>query len=326
MAVLNLPELLDNYVKTQDKEAYSSLIVGDYQKAERIYRQQYERLRLAEEQLPAGDKYHKGSPLFNLGISLIFQKKILEGFQKIALAYIEDLLNFPRIDDAQTAPASRTLRSYQLITAESLNQITTLANQARTDGRVPKNPEEILRAYREAQDRDISENITAEGILENPITIEQLEPLITKQLDDVGPKEKRVFVGGNYLNIAILRFIAAQIESIDDYKAVIPIDLPELAADDDHLIHDTSLKYLEGCSKAIFEVSVSDGHLMEIEKANTLPDLNVILVYQKTKEGSGPKITRMLMTTNFTKNGYLNFSELTRIISEFLNDQETDNP
>jgi hypothetical protein len=75
MTVVKLPNGMETFVNNQNKEAYSNLIVGDYQKAERIYKQQYEQIRSVEKELPAGDKYHKGSQLFNWGISLFFNKR-----------------------------------------------------------------------------------------------------------------------------------------------------------------------------------------------------------------------------------------------------------
>jgi len=319
MAVISLSAELKAKMKEMEREAYSHLVAGDYGGAEQIYQQQYETLRVGEKQLTSGDKYHKGSPLYNWGIALLLQNKVLFGFQKIALAYIEDLLDFSTVDGALEAPAFKTLRSYPLVEQAFLDQMKTLATQRRMENRVPRDPAEIRREYRDAGQVDLSSTFTVENVRNTPITIDQLAPLLEEQMKNLGPKEKRVFVGGNYRNIALLRYIAAHVENIDYYKAVIPIDLPKLSSEPyDHIIHDISLKYLEGCSSAIFEVSISDGHLMEIEKASTISNLRVVLVFQAVKEGDEPKITRMLMTTNFEKRGYRNFTELATALGEFL--------
>lgn len=252
-----------------------------------------------------------------------YRKESLEGFQKIALAYIEDLLNFDSVESALGAPAYKTLKSYPLISFGFLERLKELAIRRRAQNRVPRDPEEIIHEYREQGYADLPSTFTARRVKETPITIEQLKPLIEDQLEKLGPKKKRVFVGGSYKNIAVLRYITHQIvENIDDFKVVLPIDLPKLSAETyDHLTHDVSMEYLKGCSYAIFEVSVSNGHLMEIERASDMTErrvLKVFLVFQRTRTEDEPMITRMIITTNFQKRGYRNFTELTTEIGRFL--------
>ena len=157
-------------------------------------------------------------------------------------------------------------------------------------------------------------------VSENLITIKQLKPLIQSQLESFGPKGKRVFVGGSYRNIALLRYIAYQIvQNFDDFKAVLVADLPKLSSEAyDHLTHDISMEYLKGCSHAIFEVSISNGPLMEIERANDIAGLKVVLVFQRTRTEEEPTITKMVTTTHFRKIGYRNFAELTTELGRFL--------
>jgi len=319
MKIIQLPDELATKFMQMEQEAYSYLVAGDFSRAERVYKQQYDIFKSEEQRLSRDEKYHKGGPLHNWGISLLLQKRILEGFQKISLAYIEDLLNFPTVENALEAPAYKTLRSYPLISNEFLERLRELATRRREQNRVPREPEEIMREYRREGYADLPSTFTVERVRETPITIDQLKPLIEDQLEKRGPKEKRVFVGGSYKNIALLRYIAYQIENFDDFKAVLPIDLPKLSAETyDHLTHDVSIEYLKGCSYAIFEVSVSNGHLMEIERANDIADLKVALFFQRTRAEDEPMITRMIMTTNFQKTGYRNFTELTIEIGRFL--------
>ncbi len=306
-----------------EKEAYSFLVAGDFSRAEQVYKRQYEILQTEEQKLPPNDKFHKGGPLHNWGISLLLQNRILEGFQRITLAYIEDLLDFATVDDAINAPAFKTLRSYSLISADFLSRLKELAITRREQNVIPRNPEDVMHDYRAAGHTDLPSSFTIEKLRTAPITIEQLRPLVEEQLKEIGPRENRVFVGGSYKNIAVLRYIAYQIvENIDSLKAVLPIDLPKLSAEPyDHLAHDLSMEYMKGCSFAIFEVSVSNGHLMEIERAVDLKKRNVlkvVLVFQKTKPGDEPYVTRMIITTDFEKRGYRNFTELTTEIGDFL--------
>lgn len=311
--VWELSPALAKRFRQMEQEAYSHLVAGNFEEAEKIYKQQYEIFRLKEQRLSVDEKYHKGGPLHNWGISLLFQKKNLLGFQKITLAYIEDLLDLPNIDDALVALAYKTLRSYPLISDEFLDRLKKLAIQRREQNRIPRDPEEVMREYRKKGYTDLAS-------LEKPVTLEQFIPLIQSQLEGLGPREKRVFVGGSYRNIALLRYIAFQIvQNFDDFKAILPIDLPKLSSETyDHLTHDVSMEYLEGCSYAIFEVSTSNGHLMEIERASMIRDLEVLLVFQQRKADYEPAITKMVLTTNFKKEGYQNFAELTTKIGRFL--------
>jgi len=172
--------------------------------------------------------------------------------------------------------------------------------------------------YREGY-ADLSASFTVERVRENPVTIDQLKPMIQDQLRKIGPKGKRVFIGGSYRNIALLRYIAQIVENFDNFKAIIPIDLPRLSSRSyNHLIHDVSMEYLKGCSYAIFEVSVPNGHLMEIERASTIKNLKALLVFQQCKPDDKPMITRMVLTTNFQKEGYENLTQLTTKIGRFL--------
>jgi hypothetical protein len=76
---------------------------------------------------------------------------------------------------------------------------------------------------------------------------------------------------------------------------------------------------MQKCRYAIFEITVTNGHLMEIERAKDFKNLKVILVYQAMDPARPPSITRMLMTTSFEKFGYTNFIQLVSVLDSFLN-------
>lgn len=85
---------------------------GKFQEAEKLFENQYKLIRSYEEKLPEAQRYHKGSPLHNWGISILLQndsRRIKEGYTKIFLAYIEDLLDFDDIEQVRAFPAYRTL-------------------------------------------------------------------------------------------------------------------------------------------------------------------------------------------------------------------------
>jgi hypothetical protein len=314
------PELVEKSER-MEREAYSHLVAGNFAQAENIYREQYLLFESEEQKLRANQKYHKGGPLHNWGISLLFQNRLLEGFNKITLAYIEDLLDFPTIEEAFNAPAYKTLKSYPLISGEFLVSIKEIAENRRRERSEPRNPQEILDSLHTAGVPDLSSKLTPEETTKTPMTIKQMREIIKGILEGGGTKKRRVFVGGNYKNIALLRYIKSLVEEIDDFKGILPIDLPTLSSDKfDHLIHDMSIECLKNCAYAIFEVSVSDGHLMEIEWANSRKALRnrILLVYQQTAPNAKPPITRMVLTTRLKKWSYKDFKELQQKIRQFL--------
>src|SRR5208283_888673 len=98
-------ELLQK-INSIESKAFTALIISDFVSAGELYGEYYKILRNEEdEKLPKDKKYHKGTPLHNWGIALINQGKIVEGFERIILAYVEDLLNSPDPKDAFNAPA-----------------------------------------------------------------------------------------------------------------------------------------------------------------------------------------------------------------------------
>jgi hypothetical protein len=176
---------------------------------------------------------------------------------------------------------------------------------------IPKNPEEVLEPIEEET-----------KILEQPteLTYKQVKPLVEKWLEEKGSNEKRVFIGGNYRNIALLRCIKRIVEDFM-FVPVMPIELTETSKPEyEQFIHDVSMEILGECSFAIFEVTFSNGHLMEIERANDYEHLKKILVYQITQSGEKPTVTGMLMTNKFKKLGYRNLTELSTEIKSFLED------
>jgi len=305
-----------------EQGAYSHLVAGNFAQAENTYKGQYELLRAEEQRLEPEQKYHKGASLHNWGVSLLLQNRLLEGFGKITLAYIEDLVDSDNIEDAFKAPAYKTLRSYPLISEQFLFQIKQIAAERKKQQDALRDPQEVLNALRTTRVPDLTSSLTPEETTKTPMTIKQMREILKSILNNLAPKKRRVFVGGNYKNIALLRHIKSVVEQVDSFKAILPIDLPSLSSDKfDHLVHDMSIECLRGCSHAIFEVSISDGHLMEIEWANGRKAFKnkVLLVYQQTTQNARPTITRMLLTTKLKKWSYKDLKELEQKIRQFLN-------
>jgi len=144
---IEFPPDLKEAFQELENAALTFIVSKYYSGAESIYETQFRILTAREMELQANEKYHKGGPLHNLGVSLILQGKLAEGFNKITLAYIEDLLDTKRIEEALGAPAYLALRSYPLIAAEYLERLMELARTRREKNEIPRNPEDLLKEY-----------------------------------------------------------------------------------------------------------------------------------------------------------------------------------
>jgi predicted nucleotide-binding protein len=118
----------------------------DFAEAETLFEEYYSIMRAYEEDLPRGQRLHKGTPLHNWGISILLQEepqRIQEAVEKIFLAYIEDLLDFDTIDEVHSAPAYKTLVTSPL-GVDILNLAQSRVEELKNTGVIPKDPEEVL--------------------------------------------------------------------------------------------------------------------------------------------------------------------------------------
>jgi len=311
--VVGFPSKFGEKIAKKSLEGVAQLFKGYAPEAETIFRTLYSDIRKKENRLPKGQRFHKGASLYWWGMSLLLQEpsdKVSKGYEKLLLAFIEDLLDYPSYKKARKAPACKALRKNPAIGKPLLDLVQRQVENIRAKHQVPKNPEEVLRPLSDE----------AQEALDQPIevTLNQVKPALGEWLKEKGPKEKRVFIGGNYRNIAILNYIDKVVGDIN-FVPIMAINFPETSKPTyEKLIHDISIEMLRKCSFAIFEVTFSDGHLMEIERAKDFTNLKTILVYQIKKRGERPTVTSMLMTNKFEKKGYRNFTELTVEINYFL--------
>jgi AAA+ ATPase superfamily predicted ATPase len=134
-----------------------------------------------------------------------------------------------------------------------------------------------------------------------------------------GKEDNRVFVGGNYDEMPVLREIA---RFVSECKKI-----PILAYDFDvpkDKINEYDLKLLHRCRYAIFEVTLPDGHHYEIA-AGLQYNVNEHLLYQVRDESREvpSTVTSMLRTLNVqgirpTHFGYLTFAEAKDYIHKVL--------
>jgi hypothetical protein len=126
-----------------------------------------------------------------------------------------------------------------------------------------------------------------------------------------GTWDKRVFVGGDYDHLSILREIQdAVIRS--GFQPILPYDFLVPA----NLIHHHDLMLLHCCRLAIFEVSSPAGQLMEIERAKDY-DVNAILFYTD-RDGPPHSLTSMVLTAGYAMQPYSDISDLKKKVASWL--------
>lgn len=139
--------------------------------------------------------------------------------------------------------------------------------------------------------------------------------MIPYTLDNIpGLFEKRIFIGGNYDNCAVLREIADIVRELG-YQPIIALDFDASKEE----VRSYDLRLLSNCKYAIFEISFSDGHLIEIERSGDYK-VQALLVYQvrDDKREPPPGASLMVLGTAHPRFGYLDFKELGEYLLTFL--------
>jgi len=146
------------------------------------------------------------------------------------------------------------------------------------------------------------------------ISIEDAKPYNIDKI--LGNLENRIFVGGNYDNMVLLREICKIVSSLGFQ--------PILAWDFDvplYEIHDYDLRLLHNCKYAIFEVSAPAGELMEIEKIRDW-NITTLLLYQ-VRDPHNPSppssLTSMLKTFKYNKLTMEWYSDIDELKEKILN-------
>lgn len=131
--------------------------------------------------------------------------------------------------------------------------------------------------------------------------------------------EKRVFIGGNYKNIALLREVYKFVEQ-NKFQPILVADftIPEEKE------NEIALFLLKNCKFAIFEMSTSSsgGELMELERTKDYKNITLVL-YQIIYSDLEADVPRMIKSLKKIKNNleiwaYPNLRELKNTISQWL--------
>jgi Flp pilus assembly protein TadD len=136
-----------------------------------------------------------------------------------------------------------------------------------------------------------------------------------------GPKERQVFVGGNYDFMPILHFIADCVDACptaqEPFIGVLPFEYEEIPVE--RTLEEDIQDLLE-CRHAIFDVSDLGGQLPEMwEAKRNLDKKNIIIVYPVRKRRNVPRRgRRTILSFGLHHFGYTTLDELRTVVWRFL--------
>jgi len=130
-----------------------------------------------------------------------------------------------------------------------------------------------------------------------------------------GKVENRVFVGGSYVLMPILRRIEKTVEAYG-FQPIIAydFDIPR------NMTRDYTLRLLYQCRYAVFEVTLENGHMVEIVRASGFRELRILQVYMALNEDREPPKTMSIMVWQAEPppQSYLTIDELDERVKAFL--------
>lgn len=273
------PELQAKY-HDHERKSIDFLEKKDFDLSEKEYRTLLSKIIEAQ---GTTDRYHKGGPYHQIGYILFLQKKYDEALKFFQYAFIEDSITEPSFP--HWPAAQNLMKVYGISYSELFTQFNKIRNDYNSHN-IPQDPEEYLVHY-VSTGKKIS-------------------------------KENKVFVGGNYKNIALLRYIEDIITNLN-LGPILPINFSEERSE---YIYLHSMLLLEDCGYAIFEITFDAGHLMEIERVlgkEFIPRENILLLFQqRSRCQKDHYITKMLMSPDIKLQGYTNVKDLDEIIRDFF--------
>lgn len=138
-------------------------------------------------------------------------------------------------------------------------------------------------------------------------------------------KKEKVFIGGNYDNMALLRKIQDYIDTKHFDPQIVLIKHPKLPPWE---IHKRCIETLKACDYAIFEETFPAGELMELESVATTKKISTLILYQiRGSESFGypsqlsSMVTSLAQEREFEKitlAGYSSIDTLPLLIHGFL--------
>jgi hypothetical protein len=130
-----------------------------------------------------------------------------------------------------------------------------------------------------------------------------------------GKIENRVFIGGNYVLMPILRMIEDTVRQ-SGFQPIIAVDF-DIPLEK---TREYTLRLLYQCRLAIFEETLGDGHMVEIARTSGFGEIGFLQIYMAMNERREPPKTMSIMVwqSKPPPEGYLTIDELREIVQAFL--------
>lgn len=150
--------------------------------------------------------------------------------------------------------------------------------------------------------------------LSSATTVKRLKYSVDDPPDRI---ENRVFIGGNYALMPILRKIEDVVRD-HGFQPIIGYDF-DIPRDK---TRDYTLRLLFQCRGAIFEETVGDGQLAEVVRTSGFAETKMLQVYMAIDELKEPPKTMSVMVwqTKPPPQGYLTIEELEETVKTFLSE------
>jgi len=144
-----------------------------------------------------------------------------------------------------------------------------------------------------------------------------IETLEFKYSVDTPPAkiEKRVFIGGKYTLLPVLREIEMVVESLG-FQPIIARDfgMPRERTRDD------TIRLLYQCRYFIFDVTLGNGHFVETVRTSNLRDKRELYVFmaQDERREPPPETVSLMLSQGASLKGYMTIAELRNLVADFL--------
>jgi hypothetical protein len=300
-----LPPSFQHVYERLDSIAAVALRRGEYGDAAELYRLAYD--MILERQQHDARRYHKAVPAHMIGICRLFQGEQFEAFTYVLRAYFEDCLSQTEPETIRILPAANVLREGFMFDQPVMEATIRVAETLRQTP--PLDPDQGVNQVFESRGIRGFEGAFALCTRPDLVVVQRL-----RKLDEPGgDPHRRVFVGGAYSNIVLLkRLESVLIELGYDAIAAYNFEMGDMDP------YDKSMYLLGRCTKAIFEISESDGFQLEIERAKETGK-DPILVFQVEDAQRRPsRISSMLLNSGLRTYGYRTFDDLRSALSTLL--------
>ncbi len=255
-----------------------------------------------------GQRFHKGYPIHNIGYTFHLQANHEEALKYFILAYVEDLLSADRLEEADATPAGQTLLLGYKYSPELLELLKRKVSGLKKQDGIPLQPEEVV--------QELGKSKTGYQDIKGKIEVQVKEHRLRKFTIFDSEWETRVFMGGS--GDAIINKMRDIVDKIGGYDPVVVVDFN---MPNDMTIYNKCLTLLHSCKYAIFDLSMSGGQIVEIERA---PDYGIktLAVCQADKEHFITQVLKScLEDRRIEYKSYTDFSELENLFCGFLKGQ-----